>query len=1401
MIVADANPGVSAETHRQFVERSVATQLQIYRLQPKELVSHFNREESVTNSYRGRQVLELLQNADDAGANYGGKSRILLRLTKEYLAVANTGEPFSRAGFESLFISDNSPKQLHRAQCIGNKGLGFRSVLSWTSMPLILSGENAIAFSAEVAIARALELAEELPELRDKFDEWTESEGRLPVPTMRFPFIPNAENSSRRICEKIQQRGYDTVVLLPLLARKHQEVVAQFRELSGETALFCRHLRQLTIETPEINETWDVERDPETDGIQPTIITHRGQPRLWTVHRETGSVRKEALDERLHQTPGYEVALAVPEQVEPGANHKLCVFFPTDDSIPMPMLAHSTLDTDDNRKRLTNHAANREVLKHLAELIAEVAEREAARSTPARVFELLSGIERCAEELKEFGFLDAVLGACRQKKIFSRLDGQLTVVNGVRVASKPIWRRLANADVFPEMFAIQPSSTTDAFIAALSIEIYTEEQLSRGLEALANRMTPAAAGAMIGPLLADDAVPSTPLPSVLRDETGAPIPAARTTFLPPENQPISLPAWAGAQISVLHSDFAHALRVALKVSTVRDLRLNLRHAGYDVEEFRFETLARRLEEIAAEDTEISIEAKRARCQDVLRCLFDLARADKDLGVIKAAVRVVTTNGSLRRADDCYFGPDYEGHQLAYDLYRPFAQDEFVSSAIDLGLADKPLSQVVDFLKRLGVLDQPRYLTIGAHELSRNKLDGLKEAALADAADLRAAFGIGIQTPADVHRHFCGIKIDGIKLPDRFIDLLRQQEMEPLISFLAGPGAVLFMSEYALDAEFKAKPGPRYQHRSYPIRIPNPVTLILRREEWVPCADGRRRRPSQIILHRLGSMILEGTFFTHAIYSRSSIELRAKADSVLLRLGAIHSLEALRPDDMYRLLGDLPARDPKGIHAPSIYRSLLEQGVHSEGTPERQAFVTSGKMWGHLNDQPSYYPIAKLRYSSRRSLPAPVRKLIPLVDIDARRKVAEVERIFGVQQLKTSDVVLTVDKAAIEACPWSCLASERFSQAIPFLYACRLARTADEDGREMRRLCGVSICVCTHVRASVTVEGVARDDVVFDRELEGVVAKATIFLVSHRSEFPRMNQSFWRAVGDLLAEIVDAAVGGDFASILACESPQDMRDLLDQISEGNGDALLAKAKTRLTVDLLTAATNEVLPLPPPPSAPAPATSAAAAANQDTEASIETEAPAGADTFQQTQAPVRRASEPIRFCRGAHTARGGKRMVQITDETETTRIAIRYEEQDGRFTIATSHIRGYDGPGCDLLSVRSQEVRNYALEMQSISLDDVERFIEVKGRNQRTGAVELTENELLGAEKYGSRYFIYRVFCDPTDPTSRELGILCDPMNSPVHKIYRTARFHFHDASGATWFALVPESALSDHQGQE
>src|SRR5688572_22996657 len=92
------------------VQRLADQQLDNYRRQHRELISHYNREYAALEGYRGRQILELLQNADDAGDGARGGNKVLFRLTDRHLIAANTGTPFSEDGIHSLVISDCSPK-------------------------------------------------------------------------------------------------------------------------------------------------------------------------------------------------------------------------------------------------------------------------------------------------------------------------------------------------------------------------------------------------------------------------------------------------------------------------------------------------------------------------------------------------------------------------------------------------------------------------------------------------------------------------------------------------------------------------------------------------------------------------------------------------------------------------------------------------------------------------------------------------------------------------------------------------------------------------------------------------------------------------------------------------------------------------------------------------------------------------------------------------------------------------------------------------------------------------------------------------------------------------------------------------------------------------------------------
>src|SRR5438093_10739016 len=73
-----------------------------YRDQPKFLIADYHRERAIARDYEGREILELLQNANDQAAESGQRGRVLIELSPAALIVANTGMPFAVGGVASV---------------------------------------------------------------------------------------------------------------------------------------------------------------------------------------------------------------------------------------------------------------------------------------------------------------------------------------------------------------------------------------------------------------------------------------------------------------------------------------------------------------------------------------------------------------------------------------------------------------------------------------------------------------------------------------------------------------------------------------------------------------------------------------------------------------------------------------------------------------------------------------------------------------------------------------------------------------------------------------------------------------------------------------------------------------------------------------------------------------------------------------------------------------------------------------------------------------------------------------------------------------------------------------------------------------------------------------------------
>jgi hypothetical protein len=100
--------------------------------------------EDTAQEYEGRAILELIQNGHDAiGRETAGRIHVLLDTDPDdpVLYVANDGAPFSWANFLAIISFGLSDKGA--GEGIGNKGLGFRSVLRLTDRPEVYSRDPA----------------------------------------------------------------------------------------------------------------------------------------------------------------------------------------------------------------------------------------------------------------------------------------------------------------------------------------------------------------------------------------------------------------------------------------------------------------------------------------------------------------------------------------------------------------------------------------------------------------------------------------------------------------------------------------------------------------------------------------------------------------------------------------------------------------------------------------------------------------------------------------------------------------------------------------------------------------------------------------------------------------------------------------------------------------------------------------------------------------------------------------------------------------------------------------------------------------------------------------------------------------------------------------------------------
>jgi len=342
--------------------------------------------EQVRHQYHGRFAIELIQNAYDAVSRAeeqeGALSRIEMRLELDgergTLFVANDGAPFSHSNFESVSRLGQSDKD--PTTSVGNKGIGFRSVLEISQRPQIWSrrfetshGFDGYCFGFAPEFVRSIhdpvlaiierrsfseaqgwfaEIVEEDPSLCERLcsgaqrvqargansiTDWLREEIGYLSPYL-LPW-PVTERSTT--VDDFEERGFASVVELPLTSLAAVSLTERkLAEITADSMLFLDNLKALTITTPKGSRTFRrsiVQRAKGPRKLGKVSIGCEDSTRTFSVWRRKVQVSDmpEPVQESIRGLPGQwpkleraEIAVAVSDDSEPTPG-KLSIFLPT----------------------------------------------------------------------------------------------------------------------------------------------------------------------------------------------------------------------------------------------------------------------------------------------------------------------------------------------------------------------------------------------------------------------------------------------------------------------------------------------------------------------------------------------------------------------------------------------------------------------------------------------------------------------------------------------------------------------------------------------------------------------------------------------------------------------------------------------------------------------------------------------------------------------------------------------------------------------------------------------------------------------------------------------------------------------------------------------------------------
>lgn len=1311
---------------------------EVYRLSPERLIAEYRREREITRGYHGREVLELLQNAGDAAREEGSPGRVRVVVTQHGLVMGNTGRPFDKGGVQSLQTANLSPKRQREAVVIGDKGLGFRSILNWTFSPLISSGEMGLAFLPDYAAEIVSGLENQSVDLAQLVAAERRIARDLIVPRLGYPqWIPDWANhvwpddeglrSIAAACGTLRSEGFDTAVGMPFSGpQAHEEVVRQVEELKPEFLLLVDSISHLEIQIDgHASKVWTCAQCDQ----RWTIREGEQEISSWTLSHFNGEVPREVLDQGNETKTGYKITVAVPDAAQPSPGCLFC-YFPTEAAMPLPLLVHATVELDETRKHLNDTRANRHILKVLAERIAELAELHASRAGPDAWAgcRLVTPVSAWSGDVERLGFASALHEAAKGRKLVPVLGG------GHRVAKEA--KRVPGDEtkwwprrVFPEIAAFHRKE--ERMLAEyLKVEPLPTEEMVQRLLAADDLTLEKRAYAIAGLLQSNHPPTGDNLAGLLCDETETPLPAGVSAILQPTGELPQLPQWA--TIRFLHPELRRQLGALLGSTESRELQQKLRPFG--VVEYSLSALIR---PVLAEANRRVHDYNEQEPQIRLEALAFLWRVHQATGGESAfpssdvTLRLPSQAESWAAPKDLYLGEGYgEEGNVTQDLYARWAKGKLIAGPGKLRL-EAEAAELAKFLMWIGVARWPREVVV-------ENIEGDFVSFVRTRLRYPVEFGdYTFKSPAEL----TGARMTNAKTVDGLTEILRDAVPEAVLAWLTlDPRGATWRRAAPEHGTLQVRPPYKQSDRSYQGPVQSYTHWQIASSPWLPTADGSKKAPRHCLL---GDRQLDALFpqpGQPSVILAERYGVSERISECYLRAGVMPGLGQLGRDELYQLLLDVPPLSPDGKASRALCRWFLlnEADLLGYQGESQKRFFCEGRLWGSKADKSCYFKISELRHADFDGLPPALLRNLPIADLPKRVGALKVKTVLGITPLDRASIGQQL--VSHRTSPVQGDRSRWFEEAKQGIRSLRQAQT--KQTQAVGAFDRLELILCDELFVRMEYEGAIYDHAA--REGEWFIFSDKLYV---RGDLDDSIDLLADATGVAIASVFGLADGDAFSKILRCE-PKNRQKLLKRMCGDDFHVELEAAKA-------TPLPRYSGPIVPPidsgegnAGTPGSSPNGQAVPEEDQpgegQDSATTRTPGVTPIEHVPQPPATSRRLIIRNVRRTAGRPSGRR--QLVDGEKCERMAEAFEEQDDprRFGLGVGHIMGSEAPGFDLVSFDSVEAREVFKDPASRDWTSVRRFIEVKGRSSSTARIELKGNELRAAREYGDRYFLYRIY---------------------------------------------------------